>query len=190
MIDLVSGEVISTGKDWLVVLVGGVGFRVFVSRTALEMATVSQSITLHTNLQVREDSLTLFGFTTVEERGVFELLIGVTGVGPKSAIGILSALTAEHIRAAVIRNEPNILSRAPGVGKKTAEKIIFELKTKLTADGMSAIAAVNEIDTEVIANLTALGYSLVEAQQALQAIPRDAPPDIESRVMLALQYFS
>jgi holliday junction DNA helicase RuvA len=190
MIDLLSGHVLGMNKDSLLIGVGGVGFRVYASRAALESATIGQPVTLHTNLQVREDSLTLYGFATEEERSMFELLLSVSGVGPKSAIGVLSTLSVENIRAAVIRNEPLVLTRAQGIGKKTAEKIVFELKNKMTADGMSAIVAVSDVDTEVIANLTALGYSLIEAQQALQAIPRDASPDIETRVMLALQYFA
>ena len=191
MIDLLSGTVASLNKEWVVVSVGGVGFRVYVTKTVFDLgAAVGEPITLVTHLIVREDALTLYGFTTEDERSIFNLLMTVNGVGPKVAIAILSALSVDHLRNAVLRDEPQILTRAPGVGKKTAEKIVFELKGKLGAGGISAMVAISDLDTDVIANLTALGYSIVEAQAALQSIPRDAPADIETRVMLALQYFA
>ncbi len=191
MIDLLSGQVASLAKDSLVVLVGGVGFRVYVTKTVFDTVNApGQTVTLFTHLQVREDALTLFGFLTEDERTIFELLLTVNGVGPKVATAILSALSVDHLRAAVTRDEPQILTRAPGVGKKTAEKIVFELKNKLGAGGIPAVIAMSDMDTDVIANLTALGYSLVEAQSALQSIPRGAPSDIEERVRLALQYFA
>ncbi|MHB8624927.1 MAG: Holliday junction branch migration protein RuvA [Aggregatilineales bacterium] len=191
MIDLLSGQVASLAKDSLVVLVGGVGFRVYVTKTVFDTVNApGQTVTLFTHLQVREDSLTLFGFLTEDERTIFELLLTVNGVGPKVATAILSALSVDHLRAAVTRDEPQILTRAPGVGKKTAEKIVFELKNKLGAGGIPAVIAMSDMDTDVISNLTALGYSLVEAQSALQSIPRGAPSDIEERVRLALQYFA
>ena len=190
MIDLLSGTIASLSKEWIVVSVGGVGFRVHVTKTVFDLgAMVGEPITLVTHLIVREDALTLYGFTTEDERSIFNLLMSVNGVGPKVAIAILSALSVDHLRNAVLRDEPQILTRAPGVGKKTAEKIVFELKGKLGAGGLPAMVAISDLDTDVIANLTALGYSIVEAQAALQSIPRDAPADIESRVMLALQYF-
>ena len=191
MIDLLSGQVASLAKDSLVMLVGGVGFRVYVTKNVFDTVNApGQAITLHTHLQVREDALTLYGFLTEDERSIFELLLTVNGVGPKVATAILSALSVDHLRAAVTHDEPQVLTRAPGVGKKTAEKIVFELKNKLGAGGIPAIIAMSDLDTDVIANLTALGYSVVEAQSALQSIPRDAPPDIETRVRLALQFFS
>ena len=191
MIDLLNGTVASLTKEWVVVLVGGVGFRVYVTKTVFDMgAAVGEPITLFTNLIVREDALTLFGFTSDDERSIFNLLMTVNGVGPKVAIALLSALSVEHLRTAVLRDEPQILTRAPGVGKKTAEKIVFELRGKLGAGGIPAMVAISDLDTDVIANLTALGYSIVEAQAALQSIPRDAPHDIETRVMMALQYFA
>lgn len=191
MIDMLSGQVASLTKDSLVVLVGGVGFRVYVTKNVFDTVNApGQPVTLFTHLQVREDALTLFGFLTEDERTIFELLLTVNGVGPKAATAILSSLSVDHLRTAVIHDEPQILTRAPGVGKKTAEKIVFELKNKLGAGGISAVVAMSDLDTEVISNLTALGYSLVEAQSALQSIPRNAPPDIEERVRLALQYFA
>ena len=103
---------------------------------------------------------------------------------------MIGTLTVEHLNHAVAHEEPDILTRVPGVGKKLAQKLIFELKDKLAIDHATGLTAISDIDTDVLATLTALGYSVVEAQAALQAIPRDAPQDIEERVRLALQYFT
>ncbi|MCC7207309.1 MAG: Holliday junction branch migration protein RuvA [Anaerolineae bacterium] len=191
MIDMLTGQIARLDKDAVVVMVGGVGFRVIVPKTVFELVHgPGDVVTLHTHLKVSEDALTLFGFATEEERAVFDVLISVSGVGPRTAVGILSTLSIDQLRSAVGREEPAILTRVPGIGKKTAEKIVFELKTKLRADGLPEITAMSDADADVIAALTALGYSVVEAQTAIQNIPRDAPKDIETRVMLALQYFS
>ncbi len=171
-------------------MVGGVGLRVIVTKTVFDsINALGQDVFLHTYLQVREDALTLFGFSSEEERALFEVLLSVSGVGAKTAVSILSTLSVDHLRNAVIRNEPEVLTRVPGIGKKTADKIVFELKNKINADGVGAVVAISDIDTDVIGMLTALGYSIVEAQSALQAIPRDTPADIETRVKMALQYF-
>jgi len=191
MIDMVSGQVASIDKGSVVVMVGGVGFRVNVPRTVFDSVTgTGRAVTLYTHLAVREDSLTLYGFLTEEDRGLFETLITVSGVGPKMALSILSTISIDHLRSAVGREEPDVLTRVPGVGKKTAEKIIFELKNKLKLADLPGFAVMDDTDTQVIESLTALGYSIVEAQSAVQAIPRDTPKDIESRVRAALQYFS
>jgi len=171
-------------------MVGGVGLRVIVTKTVFDSINApGQDVFLHTYLQVREDALTLFGFSSEEERALFEVLLSVSGVGAKTAVSILSTLSVDHLRNAVIRNEPEVLTRVPGIGKKTADRIVFELKNKINADGVGAVVAISDIDTDVIGMLTALGYSIVEAQSALQAIPRDTPADIETRVKMALQYF-
>ena len=191
MIDLLTGQIARMDKDAVVVMVGGVGFRVIVPKTVFEFVHgPGDPVTLHTHLLVREDALTLYGFATEEERAVFEVLISVSGVGPRTAVGILSTLSIDQLRSAVGRDEPAILTRVPGIGKKTAEKIVFELKNKMRADGMPEVTAISDADADVIGALTALGYSIVEAQMAIQNIPRDAPKDVETRVMLALQYFS
>jgi holliday junction DNA helicase RuvA len=175
----------------LVLMVGGAGLYVRVPKTALDtMPNVGDTITLYTHLTVREDDISLYGFTSEEERAIFEVLISVSGVGPKMALAILGTLSTEQLRNAVGREDAALLTRVPGIGKKTAEKIIFELKGKLKVSGiMAELAGISDTDSDVIAALTALGYSVVEAQSAVQNIPRDAPKDVESRITLALQYF-
>ncbi len=191
MIDIVSGQVASIDKNAVVVMVGGVGLRVHVPKTVFDIVSgPGHAVTLYTHLAVREDALTLYGFPTEDDRKLFEILISVSGVGPKIGLAILSTLSVDHLRSAVGREEPEILTRVPGIGKKTAEKIIFELKGKMSAEGLPALTAISDVDSDVIAALTALGYSVVEAQSALQSIPRDAPKDVETRVMMALQHFS
>jgi holliday junction DNA helicase RuvA len=191
MIDIVSGQVASIGKSSVVVMVGGVGLRVNVPKTVFDLVHgTGDMVMLYTHLAVREDALTLYGFTTEEERTVFEALISVSGIGPKLALSIMGSLSIDHLRAAVAREEPDILTRVPGIGKKTAEKIIFELKGKMGVAVGSGLAAFADTDGDVIEALTSMGYSIVEAQSAIQSLPRDAPKDLESRIFLALQYFS
>jgi len=192
MIDRLFGTILDEGEGGsLIIAVGGVGLRVYVPRNA-QHQSIGEVIELFTHLVVREDALTLYGFLSLAEREVFEALIKVNGVGPRIALAILSTLTIEHLRDAVGRENPDVLNRVPGIGKKTAQKIVLELKDKVGFKlGLDAVPLIADVDSDVLATLTALGYSVVEAQSAIQAIPRDAPKDdIEERVRLALQYFA
>jgi len=191
MIDRITGQVVALGQHQVVIMVGGVGLRVHTPPTVRDILDgVGQTVTLYTHLQVREDDLTLYGFPTPEERALFETLLTISGVGPRTALAVIGTLTVEHVHNAVAREDPDILTRVPGVGKKLAQKLIFELKDKLVIEPLPGVSALSELDTDVLAALTALGYSVVEAQAALQSIPRDAPADVEERVRLALQYFA
>jgi Holliday junction DNA helicase RuvA len=190
MIDRVSGQVVEVEGHHIVVMVGGVGLRLNAPPSVQDVASPGHTITLYTALVVREDALTLYGFAEREERTLFETLMTVPGVGPRLALSVISTLTVEHLHNAVAREEPDVLTRVPGIGKKLAQKLVFELKDKIAVDHVTGIAAISELDTDVLATLTALGYSVVEAQAALQSIPRGAPDDIEERVRLALEYFS
>jgi holliday junction DNA helicase RuvA len=190
MIASLNGEVLNADNESLVVSVGGIGLRVFVTPAVRNQFRSGERVQLHTHLVVREDSLTLYGFETVEERNFFLLLLGVNGVGPRMALGILAILSVDAVRRAVQNEQPEIFGRVPGVGKKTGQKIVLHLQGKfgegLVFDGLP----VTDVDTEVLEALTALGYSVVEAQAAIQAVPRDTPQDIETRLRAALQYFS
>lgn len=192
MIASLSGVVKSVGDGSVVMEVGGLGVRVLVPDRILEEdVAVGRSATLHTHMVVRQDALTLFGFATEEQRSFFELLLGVSGVGPKLSLAILSGLSTESLRNAVVGDHPEVINRVSGVGKRTAEKIVFHLKDRL-GDTLSTLAteAATNLDNELIGALTALGYSVVEAQSALQLLPEGAPEDIEARIRLALQNFS
>lgn len=190
MIATLNGEITQIEDNALVVEVGGVGLRVFVPAPLRGRMKVGEAAFLFTHLIVREDALTLYGFESQADRDLFNLLLGVDGVGPKVALSVLSTLTLDAIQRAVFAEEGEILGRVPGVGKKTAQKIALHLKDKLKpADALAKVAAMADYDSEVLAALTALGYSVVEAQSAIQSLPKDAPKDVEERLRLALGYF-
>jgi len=136
---------------------------------------------------VREQELTLFGFATEEDLELFQVLLGVSGVGPKLALSILSTLPPDAIRLAVANDEPGLLTRVPGIGPKSAKKILFHLKDKMGVSELEGVGVVpiTDEDAEVIEALTALGYSIVEAQRAVQAIPKDVT-GVEGRLRAAL----
>jgi Holliday junction DNA helicase RuvA len=191
MIASLSGKITHFDQDSLVIEVGGIGYQVYVPDPTRDQYRRGDMVKLHTYLVVRQDALSLYGFEAQEERDLFELLLTVNGVGPRLALAVLSVLNPETVRRSVLNEQPEIFSRVPGVGKKTAQKILFHLHDKLPAvDGLEPVSAYSDIDTEILNALTALGYSVVEAQAALQSIPRDTPQDAEARLRLALQYFS
>ncbi len=194
MIAIVEGEVIGGGDHDVVVRVGGgVGLQVFVTVPLRARLRMMDHIFLFTHLIVREDLLALYGFETEQEREFFLLLLGVNGVGPRMAINVLSTLSVDAIRRAVVNEQSEVFARVPGVGKKTAQKILLHLQDRIkSGEGLEMIVpGGGVVDEAVLEALTALGYSVVEAQTAIQAIPRDAPQeDVEERLRLALQYFS
>jgi Holliday junction DNA helicase RuvA len=191
MIAHLSGRTLTISADSIIVEVGGVGLRVLVPNPVRDSLRPGDVVALHTHLVVRQDALTLFGFDTAEGREYFELLLSVDGIGPKSALAILSTLSPDAIRRAVFHEQAEVFTRVPGVGKRTAQKILLYLQDKLPkVEGVGQILPVSDADSEVIEALTTLGYSVVEAQAALQFIGRDAPDDVEIRLRLALQYFS
>jgi len=190
MIATLRGEVTQIEENAIVVEVSGVGMRVFVPAPLRDKLRGGEMVLLYTHLVVREDALSLYGFETAPERTLFNMLLGVDGVGPKVALSVLSTLTIDSVQRAVFNEQEEILHRVPGVGKKTAQKIILYLHDRLKPiTGLENVAAMSDTDSQVLAALTALGYSVVEAQSALQAIPRDAPEGLEERLRLALQYF-
>jgi Holliday junction DNA helicase RuvA len=191
MIASLNGRVTDKGSDYVVIEVGGLGFQVYVPSPHLDKLRIGESIFLYTYLVVREDSLSLYGFANSEEREFFTLLIGVSGVGPRLALVTLSTLNPDAIRRAIFSEQPEIFTRVPGIGKKSAQKIALHLQDRIIVmDELGPIARMDDTDTQVLEALIALGYSVVEAQAALQTIPREAPDDIESRIRIALQYFS
>lgn len=189
MIATVTGVVQAIDEGSLIVLVGGVGLRVSVPGTVLEtVAAPGRSVTLHTHVHWREPEITLYGFGTERELELFRLLVAVSGVGPRLALAVLSTLSPDVLTGAVAREEAEVLQRVPGIGRKTAHRIMFHLRDKLRLDEVPAGAALlTDVDAEVIAALTTLGYSLVEAQRALQMLPRDASSELEERLRLALR---
>ncbi|MEZ4619414.1 MAG: Holliday junction branch migration protein RuvA [Caldilineaceae bacterium] len=194
MIRTIRGTVLQRGKDSLVIEVGhaagGMGFKVSTPEPTAAQFREGDSITLYTYLQVREDALSLYGFLNEEELTTFELLLSVNGVGPRVALATLSTLTPDALNLAIANDEPGIVARVPGIGKRTAQKIVLELKDKLkpSATTLSGLVQVNDEDGEVLEALTSLGYSVVEAQRAIQKLPKDAR-GVEERLRLALSQF-
>jgi Holliday junction DNA helicase RuvA len=188
MIASITGVVQKIEGDSLIVLVGGVGLRIRVPTTVLEtVEATGRGITLHTHLHWREKDIALYGFASASVLELFEMLLGVSGVGPRLAVAVISTLSPDVLTGAVAREEPGALERVPGIGRKTAQRIMFHLRDKFKVDLWPAgVTMLTDVDADVIAALTALGYSLIEAQTAVQKLPRDSSPELEDRVRLAL----
>ncbi len=191
MIATLRGPVLHKETDSLVVGTGGVGLQVYVPAALRDRISLGDQLSLHTVLIVRQDLLALYGFETRQEKEYFNLLLGVDGIGPRLALAAISALNPDAIRRAVFHEQPEVFSRVPGVGKKTAQKILLHLQGKIgAADDLAPVAELTDLDNEVFEALTSLGYSVVEAQAALQSLPQGAPQNVEERLVLALKYFS
>ncbi len=191
MIASISGIVRDIEQDGLVVETHGVGFFIYLPSSLKELYQIGETVHLYTQLIVREDGLYLVGFDKKDTRLLFNLLLGVNGVGMRMALAILSTFEADVVRKAIIQNQADLLSRVPGVGRKTAQKIILALQDKIgLPEAANTFAQYGEVDIAVVEALTSLGYSVVEAQNALQSIPRDTPADAESRLRAALSYFN
>ena len=191
MIATLRGEITQIEDHAIIIETGGLGLRVFVPKLLRERSKAGEAIFLFTHLVVREDDWKLYGFESQADRELFLALLGVDGVGPRTALAVLSTLNLDTVQRAVFSDEPDLLSRVPGVGKKTAQKMVLYLQDKLKpVSGLEKIASMSHTESEVLAALTALGYSVVEAQTAIQSIPKDAPDEVEERLRLALQQFT
>lgn len=191
MISTLNGEVLEVNQDNLIINLGGLGLRVFVPANVVQATKAGEQLFLHTHLVVREDALTLYGFSMREERDFFLVLLGVDGIGPRSALGVLSTLSLDTIRHAVNNGQADVFCRVSGIGKKTAQKMLLHLEDKVgTLNKVEQLASLNELETELIAALTGLGYSIVESQAAIQAIPKETDDNLEAKLRAALAYFS
>jgi Holliday junction DNA helicase RuvA len=187
-----SGVAEAVGKDLIIIKVGGVGFQVSVPQSVLDgLPGPGRELTVYTHLHVRENELSLYGFGSEEELALFRLLLSVSGIGPKVALSVLSSLPADRLQAAIAQEDVAMLARVPGIGPKTAKKLVFDLKDKVSAEVMPGEPrpVLTEADADLIAALTTLGYSVSEAQQAISSLPREDLP-LEERVRLALVYFA
>jgi Holliday junction DNA helicase RuvA len=189
----VEGSVGAVTPDSVVVEVGGLGYRVFAPPSVLASAAPGARLKLHTYHLVREDQQALYGFRTVEELGFFNLLLTVTGVGPKVALAIVGSRPTPDLQLAIMQQDQAVLVSIPGIGKKLAERVIFELKEKVAAAGVAASTAAMSggvaSEGEIVGALQALGYSLGEARQASRAALADTGVNstLEERVKAALR---
>ena len=184
MIRFIRGEIAAFEEDRVLVEVGGIGYGIFMSGSSMsQLPSVGNEVKIHTYLNVKEDAMQLFGFLTRDDLQVFKLLIGVNGIGPKGAQAILSVLSPDDLRFAVMANDVKAISSAPGIGKKTAEKIILELKDKLSIEDTLEHAAASketivsgrqdsnqEVTSEAVQALVALGYGNSEALKAVRQV--------------------
>ena len=191
MIASLQGKLSLIEDDYLVIEVGGIGYQVYVTDLTRTAQRRGESLSLFTHLVVREDALTLYGFSTRDEVKLFQLLLKVNGVGPRLALETLSTHSPDVIRRAVVNQADGVFSQVSGIGKKTAQKIILTLEDRVTVDVRSEEAGeISPLDMEIQEALVALGYSVVEAQTAIQSIPEDVEDDLESQLTAALRYFS
>ncbi len=184
MIGSIKGKISHKGTNYLILDTGNVGYKVFVTPIVLVAAKLQQELTLMILTYVREDQLTLYGFPTISELEFFELLLTVSGVGPKSGLGIMSLAAVDMIKSAIVSEDPSVFTKVSGIGRKTAERVIVELKEKLK-DEQSSMPVARE-HSEALDALTALGYSPQEARDALKSVPKDTA-DIQTKIKLALK---
>lgn len=194
MIASVRGQLLFIGVDHCVIETGGVGLMVYAPRNVLgALGEIGSEVRLYTHLHIREDLLALYGFESTDQRHLFETLLGVSGIGPRVALSLLSSGPSNDLRVTIASGDTTKLSRVPGIGKKTAERLVLELRGKLDVKDLPALAAATPaqaaLNTELSQMLVSLGFSASEANAAIAAIPADAPGDLEERMRLALRYF-
>jgi len=191
MITSLHGKLEAVGSDGAIINVGGVGFQVYMpTSTLITLGKIGEAVNLHTYLHLREDNATLYGFASDEELGLFQTLISVSGLGPKLAVAMFSTMSVEKLTMAIATGSADLLTIIPGIGKKMANRLILELKDKIGAGLITVPAAQLAEETEVLAALTSLGYSVSEATRAVAALPPSSDLSLEEKVKLALQYFT
>ena len=190
MIASIRGRLEATGSDWAIVDVNGVGFRVFAPTSTLSaIGKVGSQARFFTHLHVREDILALYGFGSFEELSLFETLIGVSGIGPKLALSMLSAMKVDQLVSAIASGDADLLTTVPGIGKKIAGRLVLELKDKIGTGVTLVPLQVSQANADVVAALTTLGYSVAEATRAVAAV-EDDDISLEEKVRQALAYFA
>jgi len=192
MIASLRGKVESLGSDSAIINVGGVGFQVYMPTSTLStLGTIGEEVQLYTHLHLREDSATLYGFASADELRLFQTLIAVSGLGPKLALTMLSAMSVEKLTMAIATGSVDLLTIVPGIGKKVANRLVLELKEKIGAGWVTTPGVqLAEENTDVLAALTSLGYSVSEASRAVASLPPSSDLSLEEKIKLALQYFT
>ena len=189
LISAIFGNLETKGVDFADISIGGITLRANIpTKTSEDLGEVGSSVRLHTSLQVRQDQISLYGFSTKEDRTTFDTLININGVGPRLALAILSTFTAGELSTVVNSEDSNTLTQVPGVGKRTASRILLELKGKV--DEISDIVTVDNKAQDVLAALVALGYSAQEARQAMANVPPNEDINGEDWIRIALQHLT
>lgn len=205
MISYVKGPLIDIWEDMIVVEAGGLGYNIHVPVSVLEaLPKAGTQVQIYTSLQVREDAMTLYGFLTRQDLQMFKQLLGVNGIGPKAALGLLSALRSDDLRMAIISGDAKAISRAPGIGPKTAQRVILDLKDKIkmedilpggtgTGSGAEAVPAASGMEgagKEAVEALVALGYSMTEAGKAVRQVEVTETMTVEDVLKASLRYLA
>ena len=202
MIAFVRGTAVDMTENSVIVEAGGIGYEIYMTSTDLSQIHMGEEVKIHTYFNVREDTMQLYGFRSKDDLQMFKLLLGVNGVGPKAAVGVLAGITADELRFAILSDDVKTLSKAPGIGKKTAQKLILELKDKMKLEDAfelklaheqeKAVAGLGEISDgrqEAVEALVALGYSSTDALRAVRKVTDVAPDDVEGLLKAALKNF-
>ena len=202
MIAFVRGTAVDMTENSVIVEAGGIGYEIYMTGTDLSQIHMGEEAKIHTYFNVREDTMQLYGFRSKDDLQMFKLLLGVNGVGPKAAVGVLAGITADELRFAILSDDVKTLSKAPGIGKKTAQKLILELKDKMKLEDAfelklaheqeKAVAGLGEISDgrqEAVEALVALGYSSTDALRAVRKVTDVAPDDVEGLLKAALKNF-
>lgn len=201
MISYIRGPLMEKFEDSVVVEAGGIGYRIFVPTAVLaSLPPNGDEVKIFTYFQVREDAMVLYGFLNRQDLDIFKKLLGVNGVGPKSALGVLSALNPDEFRMAVVTGDAKRITKAPGIGGKTAQRIILDLKDKVSAEEIlfsvdaeapqSAVSGMSEVGKEAVEALTALGYSAGEASGAVKKVEIADDMTAEDVLKKALKYLA
>jgi Holliday junction DNA helicase RuvA len=195
MIASIQGVLEARRAGYVIIRTGGFGIRVFAPTSTLSrLGDVDSEVSLYTHFYVREDGMALYGFSSEEDRDAFEQLIGISGVGPKIALALLSMMDAQTFYKAIADEDQQRLALTPGVGKKLAAKLVLELKGKLPSlvalGGAGATSPTGKMQSEVLEALMGLGFSAAEAQAALSRIPQDRPMTLEEQITFALRSFA
>lgn len=188
MIATLEGILEHCGIGSVVIKVGGVGIQVYVpSLTLSRLGVIGDKVSLYTHLYVKEDNISLYGFASSEEVAMFKNLISISGIGPRIALALLSKLSAEQLATAIISGNVALIDQVPGIGKKMANRLVVELRDKLEREWKEAALPLAPEDSDAIAALTSLGYSLREVIQVVSSIPNSSELSLEEKVKTALQ---
>ena len=199
MIAFVHGIAADMTENSVIVETGGIGYEIYMTGESLSQLPMGEKVKIHTYFQVREDAMQLYGFLKKDDLQMFKLLLGVNGVGPKAAMGVLSGITSDELRFAVLSDDVKTLSKAPGIGKKTAQKLILELKDKLKLEDAFELKLAHEQEKaevsgdvsdgrqEAVAALVALGYSSTDALRAVRKVTEVSSDDVEGLLKAALK---
>ena len=191
MISSLRGKLETLGVDWAIVNVGGVGFQVYMPTSTMSaLGPVGGEVKLHTHLHLREDNVTLYGFSSADELALFQTLISVSGLGPRLALTMLSAMNVEQLAMAIATGSVDLLTTIPGIGKKVANRLVLELKETIGAGWISTPATqLAQENTDVLGALISMGYTVAEATKAVGSLPAGSEASLEEKIKLALGYF-